>query len=111
MSRVRNMPNHPNNIGNDIEGNEPGDSIRKTVLVSRFRPGGYVSEFQADTSMPDHAEASTKVDHRASRGAEKVEHALAHRLKAGGSILALVVDDECIYAGLQGGDIAVSPAC
>jgi hypothetical protein len=34
---------------------------------------------------------------------------VGHRVKATGSVLALVIDEECIFAGLQGGDIVVSP--
>lgn len=34
--------------------------------------------------------------------------AIAHRVKASRSVLALVVDDEYVFAGLQGGDIVVS---
>lgn len=36
--------------------------------------------------------------------------AIGHRLNAGRSILALALDEECVYAGLQGGDILVSRA-
>ncbi len=36
-------------------------------------------------------------------------NAVGHRVEATRSVLALVVDEECVFAGLQGGDIAVSP--
>lgn len=32
---------------------------------------------------------------------------IGHRVQARRSVLALVLDDECVFAGLQGGDIAV----
>jgi di- and tripeptidase len=32
---------------------------------------------------------------------------IGHRVQASRSVLALVLDDECVFAGLQGGDIAV----
>lgn len=36
------------------------------------------------------------------------ECAIGHRVKASRSVLALALDDECVFAGLQGGDIVVS---
>lgn len=33
---------------------------------------------------------------------------IGHRVQASRSVLALVIDDECVFAGLQGGDIVVS---
>lgn len=33
---------------------------------------------------------------------------IGHRVQASRSVLALVLDDECVFAGLQGGDIVVS---
>lgn len=33
---------------------------------------------------------------------------IGHRVLASRSVLALVIDDECVFAGLQGGDIVVS---
>ena len=34
--------------------------------------------------------------------------AIGHRVQASRSVLALVLDEECVFAGLQGGDILVS---
>lgn len=34
--------------------------------------------------------------------------AIGHRVKASRSVLALVLDEESVFAGLQGGDIVVS---
>lgn len=36
------------------------------------------------------------------------EENLQHRLNASGSVQAIVVDDDVLFAGLQGGDIVVS---
>ena len=36
-----------------------------------------------------------------------VECGIGHRVKASRSVLALVLDEECVFAGLQGGDIGV----
>lgn len=33
---------------------------------------------------------------------------IGHRVVASRSVLALVLDEECVFAGLQGGDIVVS---
>lgn len=33
---------------------------------------------------------------------------IGHRVVASRSVLALVIDEECVFAGLQGGDIVVS---
>lgn len=41
------------------------------------------------------------------KSAKKVEHTVAHRVEARRSILALVVDDDYLIAGLEGGDIVV----
>lgn len=34
---------------------------------------------------------------------------IGHRVLASRSVLALVIDEECVFAGLQGGDIVVCP--
>lgn len=39
--------------------------------------------------------------------AERVSPSVAHHVQAQGSILALVLDDEYLFGGLEGGDIAV----
>ena len=41
-------------------------------------------------------------------GDERNECAVGHRMQAVRSVLALVVDEGCVFAGLQGGDIVVS---
>lgn len=47
------------------------------------------------------------IDIGAIKSAKNVEHSVAHQVEAGRSILALVVDDAYLFAGLEGGDIAV----
>ncbi|ERF74948.1 hypothetical protein EPUS_05156 [Endocarpon pusillum Z07020] len=47
------------------------------------------------------------IDIGAIKSAKNVEHSVAHQVEAERSILALVVDDEYLFAGLEGGDIAV----
>lgn len=42
-----------------------------------------------------------------SRPASQIECGIGHRVQASRSVLALVIDDECVFAGLQGGDIVV----
>ena len=36
-----------------------------------------------------------------------IECGIGHRVQASRSVLALVLDDDCVFAGLQGGDIVV----
>lgn len=36
-----------------------------------------------------------------------IECGIGHRVQASRSVLALVVDEDCVFAGLQGGDIVV----
>lgn len=38
---------------------------------------------------------------------QSVECGIGHRMEASRSVLALVLDEECVFAGLQGGDIVV----
>ncbi len=47
------------------------------------------------------------IDIDAIKLAKKVEPTTAHQVEAERSILALVADDEYLFAGLEGGDIAV----
>lgn len=47
------------------------------------------------------------VDPDASLPTSAVQCGIGHRVKASRSVLALVIDDECVFAGLQGGDIVV----
>jgi hypothetical protein len=47
------------------------------------------------------------IDIDAIKSAKKVQHTIAHRVEAERSILALVVDDGYLFAGLEGGDITV----
>ncbi len=47
------------------------------------------------------------IDIDAIKLAKKVEHTTAHKVEAQRSILALVADDGYLFAGLEGGDIAV----
>jgi hypothetical protein len=52
-------------------------------------------------------DVSSGIDIDAIKSAKKVEHPVAHRVEAERSILALVVDDDYLIAGLEGGDIVV----
>ena len=38
---------------------------------------------------------------------DPVECGIGHRVQTSRSVLALVLDEECVFAGLQGGDIVV----
>ena len=52
-------------------------------------------------------DVSSGIDIDAIKLAKKVEHSIAHRVEAQQSILALVVDDDYLIAGLEGGDLVV----
>lgn len=53
---------------------------------------------------------SSGIDIDAIIPAKKVEFTVTHQVEAGRSVLALVVDDEYLFAGLEGGDITVCTA-
>lgn len=42
---------------------------------------------------------------------QPVECGIGHRMEASRSVLVLALDEECVFAGLQGGDIVVCPPC
>ena len=54
-------------------------------------------------------DVSDGIDIHGIKSAKKVQHPVAHRVEAERSILALVVDDDYLIAGLEGGDIVVRP--
>jgi len=45
--------------------------------------------------------------HDADNELNPLECGIGHRVQASRSVLALVLDEECVFAGLQGGDIVV----
>lgn len=45
--------------------------------------------------------------HDSAHAALPAECGIGHRVQASRSVLALVLDNECVFAGLQGGDIVV----
>jgi hypothetical protein len=57
--------------------------------------------------IPSAHDVGSGIDIDTIKSAKKVEHTVAHRVQAGRSILALVVDDDYLFSGLEGGDIAV----
>jgi hypothetical protein len=56
-------------------------------------------------------EVRSGIDIEAIKSARRVEHTIAHCVGAARSILALVVDDDYLIAGLEGGDIVVCGSC
>ena len=46
--------------------------------------------------------------HASSLAHSGCDYGIGHRVLASRSVLALVIDEECVFAGLQGGDIVVS---
>lgn len=58
-----------------------------------------------ESSLPSDVGASIDLD--ALKCAKKAQHPVLHRAQAERSILALVVDDDYLIGGLEGGDIVV----
>jgi hypothetical protein len=54
-------------------------------------------------SVTAHLANNDDADHQPSQ----IECGVGHRVQASRSVLALVVDEDCVFAGLQGGDIVV----
>lgn len=64
-------------------------------------------EEQSRTWQSDHLVATRLADD-ASSARPHSDCGIGHRVVASRSVLALVLDEECVFAGLQGGDIVVS---
>lgn len=60
-----------------------------------------------ELAPPSSQDASSGIDIDTIKSAKKVKHSIAHRVEAEQSILALVVDDDYLIAGLEGGDLVV----
>jgi hypothetical protein len=80
---------------NDLDDSEAPSDFEKHVLLP-----------------PKTTETLTKDDVLSSKSTttptDRDVPAIGHRLNASRSVLALALDEECVYAGLQGGDILVS---
>lgn len=68
------------------------------------------SDFQKHEPVPPLRTDLTSSLNSPSPSAEQDIPTIGHRLNAGRSVLALAVDEESVYAGLQGGDILVRNA-
>lgn len=81
------------------------DAPAEIALPARPTSDGITSVGGATTSSK-----LGSVDHRDSGNDARAlsEENLQHRLNASGSVQAIVVDDDVLFAGLQGGDIVVS---
>jgi di- and tripeptidase len=62
---------------------------------------------QTRTWESDHLDAPGRADD-ASSAHPQSDCGIGHRVVASRSVLALVLDEESVFAGLQGGDIVVS---
>jgi hypothetical protein len=78
---------------------------------SHVLPQGVISsESDSDDDflhLPSSHDVGSGIDIDTIRSAKKVEHSVAHRVQADRSILALVVDDDYLFSGLEGGEIIV----
>lgn len=61
----------------------------------------------SETDSVETGDASSRTDLDWSKLSHDRERSLNHRVKAKSSILCLIVDDDCLIAGLEGGDIVV----
>lgn len=71
---------------------------------------GSISEVE-DQSKTWGSDARTLLSQGADDASSANPHSdcgIGHRVLASRSVLALVIDEECVFAGLQGGDIVVS---
>lgn len=55
----------------------------------------------------DPRSVTTHLAHDSAHATLPVGCGIGHRVQASRSVLALVLDQECVFAGLQGGDIVV----
>jgi hypothetical protein len=78
---------------------------------SNLLPQGDISsESDSDDDflhLPSSHDVGSGIDIDTIKSAKKVEHSVAHRVQADRSILALVVDDDYLFSGLEGGEIIV----
>lgn len=65
-------------------------------------------EDQSKTWGSDDRSLAAAVTDDASGANPQSDCGIGHRVVASRSVLALVIDQECVFAGLQGGDIVVS---
>lgn len=76
-------------------------------VASSARPASDANPSAGDVTRPANPEGTNKQNQ--SREIYSLsEENLQHRLNASGSVQAIVVDDDVLFAGLQGGDIVVS---
>jgi hypothetical protein len=87
-----------------IDQDPPRNHLKSSV------PSDASSDFDSDDSdspAPLIHDVGSAIDIGTIKSARQVEHTIAHRVEAGRSILALVVDQEYLFAGLEGGEITV----
>jgi hypothetical protein len=77
---------------------EVASSARPTSDANAWVGGAATSSKLDDTSKYEPVDGAPSLS----------EENLQHRLNASGSVQAIVVDDDVLFAGLQGGDIVVS---
>ena len=69
------------------------------------------SDLDSPTDHLEHSDTASDSAGRCSSDGPWRERTVDHRVKAKSSILCLVVDDDCLIAGLEGGDIVVRATC
>jgi hypothetical protein len=91
---------------------QDGSSDEPSSLHEQIVSSGSDSDDDNDTCWPPIPhDCRPGIDIDSIKSAKKVQHTIAHRVEAERSILALVVDDGYLFAGLEGGDITVCTSC
>jgi hypothetical protein len=88
---------------------------KEKTLADRVPTMDFTVEWESDSDVEEQSR-TWQTDHLvAPRFADDASSAhphsdcgIGHRVVASRSVLALVLDEECVFAGLQGGDIVVS---
>jgi hypothetical protein len=86
------------------------DDPPRQISLNTQREQDASSDSESDDAalaVPSSHDVGSGIDIEAIKSAKRVEHTIAHRVEAERSILALVVDDEYLFAGLEGGEITV----
>lgn len=84
---------------------DAGDSGNTSEVEDHFKTWGSGSDAQSAAALPADDAASAH---------PHSDCGIGHRVLASRSVLALVIDEDRVFAGLQGGDIVVRtlfPAC
>jgi hypothetical protein len=86
-------------------------SLADAVLIMNTVDSGSTSEAEDQTKTWGSDAGLILPTDDASISLPQSDCGIGHRVVASRSVLALVIDEECVFAGLQGGDIVVCSNC